>query len=328
MAEATSTGRINKFDNLKGWAILLIVIGHLTLFRDLPAMSFIRSFVILFDVGVFFFVAGYFSKIGPDEPIKAFKRLFIPYIIFCIIWEIFNVYCMGGKPTHILFINPAYMLWFLMSLFFMKLALPIMDRFKYPVLISVIGALLIGFIDCNILGISRAFAFMPLFLLGFYYNDYKEKFTKKFPIVENNKFAVIIAVLSIFASIIIALNIPFDIIEMKHVYGNHYLMGMVIRAVVILVSTVNVLVLTRFMTNRKLIITQFGVYSLTVYLLHAYAITTAKAIAEPYLEGHYILAIAFVFIGSFIITYVLSREIVTKALNKLLNAVYIVIGLQ
>jgi len=328
MAEVTAKKRINKFDNLKGLAIILIVLGHLTLYRKVDSMAFIRGIVFLFHLPVFFFVAGYFSKIGPDEPVKAFKRLFIPYILFCIIWELFKVYYLGKNPTSILFIHPGYMLWFLMCLFFMKLALPIMDRFKYPLIISIIGALLIGFINCNILGISRTFIYLPIFLLGFYYKEYKQKLTEKLPLIENNTFAIVVAVLSILVSVIIALTIPFDVIIMKHTYSDAFMMDILVRGLLILVSTLNVLVLTRFMTNKKIVLTQFGINSLTVYLFHPYAIKICKGLAKPYLKGHHKLLVVFVFVMAFVIVFVLSRDIVTKALNGLLNLIYKVLCIE
>ncbi len=319
MVEAT--GRINKFDNLKGLAILLIVMGHLTFFRKFEAISFIRDFVFLFHLPVFFFVAGYFSKIGPDEPIKAFKRLVIPYILFCLIWEIFNVYYLGNSPKSALFIHPGYILWFLMALFFMKILLPIVDKFRYPLIIAIIASLLIGFINSNILGISRTFIYMPIFILGFYYDDYKEKFINKFPIIENNKFAVIVLILTLLLSILITLTFNYDVVSMKHTYGHDFLRDMLVRGMVILVSAINVLVLTRFMTNKKIVLTQFGIDSLTVYLLHPYAIKLAKKIFAPYLKGHQKLIVAFVLMGSFIIVWLLSRDIVSKALNKLFSLI-------
>ena len=70
MSAIASKGRITKFDNLKGLAILLVVLGHLTFIRSFWVMSFTRNFVFLIHLPLFFFVAGYFSKIGPDEPVK------------------------------------------------------------------------------------------------------------------------------------------------------------------------------------------------------------------------------------------------------------------
>ena len=97
---------------------------------------------------------------------------------------------------------------------------------------------------------------------------------------------------------------------------------------IIFISTMNVLVLTRFIPDKELIITQFGVYSLTVYLLHPYAIKSSKVLAEPYLKYHQKLLVAFVYLGSFAIVYVLSREVVSRALNGFLNLIYKILCIE
>ena len=117
--------RINKYDNLKGLAIFLIVLGHLTFLTKFTIIKVIHNFLCIIHLPIFFFVAGYFSKIGPDEPIKAFKRLFIPFIIFCILWDLFYSVVLGNNHTAALLINPGFALWFLIALFMMKLLLPI-----------------------------------------------------------------------------------------------------------------------------------------------------------------------------------------------------------
>ena len=300
----------------------------MTLFREHGAISFIWNFVFLFHLPVFFFVAGYFSKIGPDEPIKAFKKLFIPYIIFCITWELFSIYVMGDSPNSKLFINPGYVLWFLMSLFAMKMFLPIIDRLKYPLVIAIIGALLIGFIDSNILGISRTFVYLPMFILGFKYNHYKEMFINEFPIIESKKFAILIAILTIIASVILSLYFDHNTVIMKFTYSNNFLVDILSRGAVIFVATINVLVLTRFMTNRKIMLTQMGINSFTVYVLHPYFMELSKMIAKPYLKNHIKLTIVFIFGMSFILTYLLSRDIFTKALNKIFNLAYKVLCIE
>ena len=173
-----------------------------------------------------------------------------------------------------------------MSLFFMKMSVPIIDRFKYPLVIAIIGSLLIGFLDINILGISFTFCYLLIFILGFKYKDYKEMFINKLPIIENNHFAIVVAVISIFLSVILALTFNHDIISMKYMYFKEYLFNMISRGAIIFVSALNVVVLTRFMTNRKIVLTQIGMNSFTVYLLHPYLIKSCKVMAKPYLKNH------------------------------------------
>ncbi len=140
--------RINKFDNLKGLAIFLIVFMHIDM---MDTVSHLTKFIILISLPLFFFVSGYFSKIGPDEPIKAFKRILIPYFIFIILVNVFRFILFGDAIiVKDMFVSNTSIFWFLIALFFMKMMLPIVDRFKYPMIVSIIFALLVGFIDINL----------------------------------------------------------------------------------------------------------------------------------------------------------------------------------
>lgn len=168
--------RINKYDNLKGFAIILIVFGHFMVLANENLIA-IHNFISIIDLPIFFFVSGYFSKISPKEPLKSFKRLMIPYLILCIFMRLKGLFVLGTNYSYPLFISTEFGLWFLISLFTMKLSLPIFDKLKYPVLIAIFNSLLIGLlgIDSEILGITRTFSYLPIFLIGFYYDEYTQK---------------------------------------------------------------------------------------------------------------------------------------------------------
>ena len=80
MNETKTKPRINRFDNLRGLAIFLIVFGHMAFSTKFFSIDFLHSFVYLFHLAILFFVSGYFSKVDLKQPIKLFKRLLIPYI--------------------------------------------------------------------------------------------------------------------------------------------------------------------------------------------------------------------------------------------------------
>ena len=153
-------------------------------------------------------------------------------------------------------------------------------------------------------------------------------FINKLRIIENNHFAIVVAVISIFLSVILALTFNHDIISMKYMYFKEYLFNMISRAAIIFVSALSVVVLTRFMTNRKIVLTQIGMNSFTVYLLHPYLIKSCKVMAKPYLKNHQKLTLAFIFVMSFVIVFLLSRNCVTKALNKLLEVIYKILCIE
>lgn len=318
--------RINKFDNIKGLGIFLIVLCHMCFLTSFQSVKFIHNFVFIIHLPLFFFVAGYFSKIGPDEPIKAFKRLLIPYIIFCIIYELFSIFVLGNPRNTMLFIKPGYELWFLVSLFTMKLLLPIFNRLKYPVLTAFILALLIGFIECDVLGISRTFAYLPIFLIGFNFNDYKDKFDKKYyklsNMLDNKSYIWILLVLTLMCCVIVAYYVPFKAIFLKYPYSAKNISNILIRAVILALGIINTLIINRLMTNNSNIFTKFGRNSLAVYLLHIYFIVILRITVKSYFLQHEMLYIAFVICISFAITYLLSRNLISKYLNTLFEGVF------
>ena len=98
MTTTLASNRIHRFDNLKGLAIILVVIGHLIYLKNTKEINLIRNFIYIIHLPVFFFVSGYFSKIEEGQPIKSFKRLMIPFILFCIIYWLFQKYVLLGNP--------------------------------------------------------------------------------------------------------------------------------------------------------------------------------------------------------------------------------------
>ena len=205
--------RINKFDNLKGLAIFCVVLGHMAFLTKYASIDFIHHFVLIIHLPIFFFVAGYFTKINDDLVFKSVKRILMPYILFSILY--WAVYLPFGRPSKLIFIYPTYALWFLLALFFMKIALPIMDRFKYPVLISLFFALLFGLVNLNgdLLALSRAFAFFPVFLIGHYYKDYRkrigEKHIKFNSLLSTNLFKILVSFIILVIALLTAYHLLF-----------------------------------------------------------------------------------------------------------------------
>ena len=317
--------RINKYDNLRGLAIFLIVLWHLDTISAID--PFIRRLIILTALPLFFFVSGYFSKIGPDEPLKAFRRLVIPYVLFIFITCVFRFF-LFGDPIIVkdMFVSQNSIFWFLIALFLMKIMLPIVDNFKYPMIISIICALLIGFIDINpgVLGITRGVAYFPIFLLGFYYNDYKNKLESDYGryvelFKKYNIIIVIFALLFVFAVVyMIPYTGPF---LFKNAYNGRSPYYLLLRLLIIISEFIVVLLFNRFMTNRECILTLWGVNSLTVYILHYYVFLSLESVLNGFSNSKMIF-IPFVLILAFCVTFILSRNIFTVYLNKFTDFFY------
>jgi len=313
--------RINKYDNLKGLAILLVVLGHLDFMNTI---SFYSLFFLI-DLPIFFFVAGYFSKIDIHQPSKAFKRLMVPYFIFCFLIELFRWIYTGSTNWNMIFLQSSMAMWFLIALFIMKMTLPIMDKFKFPIITAILFALLFGLYDIhpNILGLTRTFAYMPIFLLGYYYKDYKEYFTKAHSRIYSfyDRHFKLVLIPVILATAVFYFKIQSRFYIFKTPYTGNLLFEAIKRLIAIAVIMVWVIIFNRIMTNRECFLTQIGRNSMAIYVLHPFIYYFFKPIWPQVFTGG-----AFAFIASFILfaitIFVLSRDVVTKYLNKFTDGVY------
>ena len=317
--------RINKFDNLKGLAIFCVVLGHMAFLTKYASIDFIHHFVLIIHLPIFFFVAGYFTKIDENLVIKSIKRILMPYILFSIVY--WAVYLPFGRPSKLIFIYPTYALWFLLALFFMKIALPIMDKFKYPVLISLVFALLFGLVNLNgdLLGLPRAFAFFPVFLIGHYYRDYRknieEKYIKFNNILSNNLFRMLVSFIVLVITLLAAYHLPITVIMMKVPFKHPYLLSATLRLLVILIGILFTLVLNGHMTNKEYFFTKWGRNSMVIYIVHIYFIVILKKFTKGFLyQQNEIVALLITFIITLLIVILLSRDRFTDYFNLITEA--------
>ena len=87
------TERNQQIDALKGFAIFLVIIGHVIYWSDIANYSKNLLFIMIytFHVPLFFFISGYliYNRFGPKTFTwinKKFIGLIIPYIIFTLFY--------------------------------------------------------------------------------------------------------------------------------------------------------------------------------------------------------------------------------------------------
>jgi fucose 4-O-acetylase-like acetyltransferase len=288
----------------------------------------------------FFFISGYFSKVDTDI-IKSFKRLLIPFIIFSIIYAT-ELFLFFGKPINfsMFFIVKGY-LWFLMSLFLMKLILPILDRIKHVFYLSLIIALLVGFTSTYVLSIPKMLCFLPFFILGYNYKIYLKNlnsFIEKLNLFKIKKlfnnpiFCFILLIIAFILAWLLASNIPKSAYLMSVTYNSlgvghvhlpipEILIKILSRLSILILGVIIVILINHLMPKNKTFLTIFGINSLAVYLLHMPFIRLILKIDNigifHFLKTNLIFSLIFLIIISIILTYILSRNIVTKFVNKL-----------
>lgn len=197
-------------DNAKMILIFLVVIAHLCAFNS-DARDFIYLFIYSFHMPAFLFVCGYFSQ--KSNTINNIKRLLIPYLILQVIWFVFyaNVLDIHQEFT---FLIPAYSLWFLLTLFFMKQILPIISKIKYCLPILFIIGIFAGYITHinSFLSLSRFIVFLPFFYMGYKFK--KDEFLKF-----TNKYSVRILAFAGFITLALLLYAIKDIIKPELFYA-------------------------------------------------------------------------------------------------------------
>lgn len=158
-------------DSLKGFLILLVILGHVIGSLKSVGGDAIWNLIYTFHMPLFVLISGYFSK---RDNLKL-STLIKPLVVF----QLINVIILSILGTNIsvsYLLVPYWTLWYLLSLIFWRIILKntpeklIVKPYAY-LSISIILALLIGIFISNgrILSIQRTISFLPFFLLGYYF---------------------------------------------------------------------------------------------------------------------------------------------------------------
>ncbi|NLU75822.1 acyltransferase family protein [Streptomyces sp. HNM0575] len=149
---------------------VLVLNGHLI--EPLGHIEGLRWFYVTswaMRVPVFVILAGYFSSAGPlghREVRRLTESVLAPYLLIALLhtaqirllygqWKFFTA-------------EPAWGLWFLLSLFVWRMLLPYLAVLRYPLPTALAAALAVGYLDgfTHTFSASRTVAFLPFFLLG------------------------------------------------------------------------------------------------------------------------------------------------------------------
>jgi fucose 4-O-acetylase-like acetyltransferase len=162
--------RVPLWDNARFAAILLVVAGHsvqkMALEAD-PALV-VYLFIYAFHVPLFVLVSGHFSKDRME--LKDLRRLvtdlLVPYLLFETIWTVVQWLVEGNTAVN--YANASWTLWFLLALLMWRLLLPVLAVLRFPLVWALAAAMAAGYTEeiDNTLALSRTFALLPFFVLG------------------------------------------------------------------------------------------------------------------------------------------------------------------
>ncbi|MDX2649751.1 acyltransferase family protein [Streptomyces sp. PA03-1a] len=157
------------WDNIRYFSGTLVVIGHASETVHTDGLRWLWLATWALRVPVFVMVAGYFASGGPVTP-RELRRLtesiVVPYVAVSLLHTLQTWYMHGD--VHIWLLQPAWAMWFLLSLIFWRLVLPYVVILRHPLLLACVVALLVGYIADfgQDYSASRTVTYFPFFILG------------------------------------------------------------------------------------------------------------------------------------------------------------------
>ncbi|MBA0049405.1 hypothetical protein E0L36_00280 [Streptomyces sp. AJS327] len=159
------------WDNVRFVSGTLVLLSHLTepLLASADGLRWLYVATWALRVPAFVLLAGYFSSAGPlgfREARQLTEAVLVPYVLLGLLHTLQLRYYYG--EWEFFTAEPAWGLWFLLSLFCWRLLLPALAVLRYPLTVSLAAALTVGYVDAvgSTLSASRTVAFLPFFLLG------------------------------------------------------------------------------------------------------------------------------------------------------------------
>ena len=172
-----------RIDTLKGFLIILVVVGHvITMLDNSNVLNHaLMGLIYIFHMPLFILVSGYLTKSPDSHDSKAMwsgvLRILVPLLIFHLIYCASSVHLYGGSYLKVLKSFPNSILWYLMSLIFWRIMLyytpkSLLNRPALYLFIALIVSVLCGLTHLGRpFSIQRTLNFYVFFLMGYYYRQ-------------------------------------------------------------------------------------------------------------------------------------------------------------
>lgn len=129
-----------------------------------------------FHMPLFVFVTGYFARysLNGQPGKKVLQTICLQYLIFQTLYSVLDIWAFQVPGIKHSFFMPYLLCWFLMGHIIWRVMMLLFTflKLKHPVLVAAGLAILIGYsgLDGGFLSITRAFVFLPFFVIGYYFD--------------------------------------------------------------------------------------------------------------------------------------------------------------
>ncbi|MGP4111624.1 acyltransferase family protein [Streptomyces sp. 4N509B] len=262
------------WDNVRYVAGTLVIFVHLSnSLADHAGLNWLYVATWAMRVPAFVLVAGYFSRadtLTPREARRLIESVAVPYLVIGVL----HTLQMGPKPNgewiiHVL--DPAWGMWFLLSLMCWRVALPYLAQLRYPLTASMVLALGAGYVAAfdTTVSLGRTFAFLPFFVLGW---QIREGLFARAMTARWGRNLALAVVAGAFVAGWFLRNIDGNWLRMKGPYEDLVTAttwAWAGRGAVLLLGMAVALSFLRLMPRRRLpFVTYLGVGGMYIYLLH------------------------------------------------------------
>ena len=266
-----STKRDYYFDNLKGFLIFTVVIGHI--FENISS-SVLRTHelvlvIYLFHMPLFTFISGYFAKRSRRSTQDKVKEMLKIYIIAQIVYTLFYKFVINSQYAEFKLFYPNWTLWYLLSLTFWYIISDYIKDAKKWLIASILFSILIG-LDKSVggfLSISRTIFFLPFFIAGYAMDkSWIDKLRQhRVPILLAS--AIIIAITCVFQDVI-PVDALYEYSDYNWIFESN-LTGIGLRAFHYVAAFITGAGIMAIWPQKKVFWAFWGRNSLVVYLIHS-----------------------------------------------------------
>ncbi len=197
--------RSKYWDNVKMLLMFFVVLGHAIAYSQWTSnvqLLSIYNCIYAFQMPLFIFISGYFSKRITCPRKKDIEILLYPYLVFQVL-NVFYVRYIEHNPASWNLFIPLHQNWYILALFIWRLIIPYFQYVnKWMGIVTALGLSLIFSkyqVPGNLFALNYVFVFLPFFVLGYYIDETDIQKIQKRPF----NILAIMAVLVLFAAIIV-----------------------------------------------------------------------------------------------------------------------------
>lgn len=170
-ARPAAKPRIAVWDNARFLLIVLVVVGHaISTVRNDSQLGFaLYAYIYLFHMPAMILLSGMFSRAeSSPKVVRSTIQLVVIWLTWEAIWAGIHFGVELKTPGQNFLVSPAWTLWFLVTLATMRILLPCIAMLRWPLLSSILIALVSGILPAigTQFSASRTLAFLPFFVAG------------------------------------------------------------------------------------------------------------------------------------------------------------------